>query len=122
MMTRTNAFTGVVVALAIAMLAACGGGGGGTIVAASYDQSCSLASDCVGVFQGTPACCDIECPNVAINQADLSRYKTALAADAPTDCPPVACPAMTCLPTSVACVAGKCAIGPARTFDGGGAG
>jgi hypothetical protein len=118
MMTRRDAFTGAAIAFAIGILASCGGGGG-TIVASSFDQSCSKASDCVGVFQGTPACCDIECPNVAINIKDRSRYEVALSADAPTNCPPTACVAMSCLPTSVACVAGQCSIGFARTFDGG---
>jgi len=122
MMTRRNTFTGTAVAFAIGILAACGGSGGGTIVASSYDQSCTHASDCVAVFQGTPACCDLECPNVAINHTDLAKYQVVLAEDAPTDCPETACLAMACLPTRVACVASKCSIGPGRTFDGGGGG
>lgn len=125
MMTRRNTFIGASIAFAIGILSACGGtaggggGGGGTISASSYDQSCSKANDCAPVFQGTVACCGGGCANAAINKKDLASYDTAFGADTPSDCTGLACPAIACVEPNVACVAGKCAVAPVRTFDGG---
>jgi hypothetical protein len=115
------------IALTFGILAACGGGsggsgngggGGGTIRASDYDQSCAKASDCVAIYAGVASCCGGSCDNAAINKSDESKYESDLAADKPTDCTGMACPAIACETPGVACVAGKCAI-QSKTLDSG---
>jgi hypothetical protein len=91
---------------AAGLLASCGNTCG-TIQASNYDQSCSSASDCVGVAEGD-SCKGIfcvDCVNAAVNvsaepqyEADL-KNKTAgglgLVCPCPAD-PPVTCKAGVC--------------------------
>ena len=76
---------------------------GGTISAASYDQACNVAADCVAVYQGD-LCGGCLCPNAAINQAAHPAYSAVLAnllpPVVPCDCPdipPPVCQAGTCV-------------------------
>jgi hypothetical protein len=49
------------------------------IDASSYDQSCQIDSDCVGVAIGDFCHPNAGCPNAAINKAALPRYKADIA-------------------------------------------
>jgi hypothetical protein len=128
MKTLQNSSVCAAVALTFSILAACSGGattlptGGGPLLASSYDQSCSVASDCAPIYAGTATCCNVACDNAAINRSDLSKYEADLAADTPTDCTRVACPAIACEVPDVACVAGTCAIAQGGPDSGTGSG
>jgi hypothetical protein len=79
----------------------------GSIEASDYDQTCSTASDCVGVAEGDSCkglfC--VDCANAAINVSAQAEYESALQSinGATGICP---CPAN---PT-VACDAGVCVL------------
>jgi hypothetical protein len=109
---------GSAVALALGLLVACGGsggdsGGGGTVLASSFDQSCSKASDCVPVYSGAVVCCGGACDGAAINKSDEAKYEAAvMAARAQLDCTGVPCSDIACAIPTATCESGKCVVLP----------
>jgi hypothetical protein len=103
---RAGVGSGVVLAALLAVIAGQGCHGQcGTIHAADYDQSCSVASDCVaepeGDFCGANKCTD--CANAVISVKAQARYEADLASKIST---PFVCP---CPPQRpVACDHGRC--------------
>ncbi len=81
----------------------------GAVQAADYDQSCSSASDCVGVSVGNfcDASACTNCVNAAINVAAQSQYQADFNArkGATRLCPCAA-------PPAVSCKVGVCSLGP----------
>lgn len=70
-----------------------------TVLAASYDQTCTTDSDCVLVPAGgnycdcnanSPVC--LVCRVASVNAAASARYLAAIAAARSGDCPPQSCP------------------------------
>ncbi len=87
------------------------GCGGTTIATTGYDRACAIDSDCAAVFQGE-ACAVCICPNAAVNQGQLTRYQSDLAA-LRTKCGPM--PAIACGPCSPViglCLGGSCTTRP----------
>jgi hypothetical protein len=73
-----------------------------------YDQSCTLASDCIAVGLGDSCLtCDIDCPNWAINQSAMAQYRSDVAAS-PANGTNCSCPAS---PAGPCCVRGTCQLG-----------
>jgi hypothetical protein len=74
------------------------------IQASSYDQTCTVDSDCVGIAEGN-LCDHCDCVNAAINVRDEARYQSDNSGKVSTQlckCPTVA----------VACDAGTCGTSP----------
>jgi hypothetical protein len=108
------------VTCAFTIAASCGAAGGKCCVpceadpdvqrisASSYDQACSVDSDCVAIGVGDPCrACDILCPgNAAINKSSLSQYRKDIAASAALgDAATCSCAAAA---LTVCCNAGTC--------------
>src|SRR5262245_6255891 len=76
-----------------------------TISLQGYNKSCAAATDCVAVHAGE-ICGGCDCPNDAINRADLARYNAELK-DKEESCskPPLACPCAAAMPV---CTQGTC--------------
>jgi hypothetical protein len=123
--SRCKRLVSLATILTLGVLAACSGStnngsDAGTISASSYDQSCTKASDCVGIATGPVTCCGNDgCDNAAINKSDESKYEADLVADHPTDCTGTACPALACAPPTLGCVGGMCKVLPYGSGDGG---
>lgn len=86
------------------VLVACGSSAP-DIRASDYDQTCTSASDCAVIQEGS-GCCG--CGNAAINKKDLTRYQ----ADAKRRreaCGGKAC-AVDCQISTPTCVAGTCSV------------
>jgi hypothetical protein len=79
------------------------------IHATDYDQTCTQASDCFLIDEGSSCCTG--CGNAAINKKDQSRYEAA-AQMRRSSCSGTACPAIDCVARDVTCTAGKCALCP----------
>ena len=81
--------------------------GSGTLSASAYNQACSVDSDCVAVFEGSPCGVCGGCDNAAINTSSKAQYDRDRAS---AQCPPrfggVSCGA--CLRVMPVCTAGKC--------------
>jgi hypothetical protein len=101
----------LVVVVLIASLDHCKGNC--SIEASSYDQSCTLDSDCVAVFSGS-FCGDHECAceNSAINVSAQTRYVADLQNDHAPECP---CPS----PPAVSCNGGTCGLRTNSAVDAG---
>jgi hypothetical protein len=89
------------------------GGSGSTppagppVEASSFDQTCTVDTDCVAVWQGTGvSCCG--CPNGAINKKDLPKYQQATKGWQTPDCSGLGC-AGCATPAPVQCAGGACA-------------
>ena len=82
-----------------------------SISTSEFQRSCSVALDCVPVYEGTLTCCALsECPNAAINQLSYTAYKSTAASRKPT-CDSVPCLAITIICKSAAiCTGGTCAF------------
>jgi len=106
----------------------CTDGGGTTVRASSYDQSCMVDTDCVGISAGD-SCnpCDFSCVNASINAAALSQY-TSDTANLPAVLAVAkgACASSCGGPETACCVGGTCHWGyfmcPAADTDAGDAG
>jgi len=97
-----------------------GSGENHSIAASEFQQSCTVDSDCVPVFQGTLSCCGGSCPNAAVNQVGYSAYESAVAIRTPT-CnpePPCAVTDVFCKSAAI-CAGGTCAFTTAGTNDAG---
>jgi hypothetical protein len=80
------------------------------IMASSYDQSCTVDSDCVGVAQGD-SCrpCDFTCINATINTGALAKYTSdTKSLPAVLAVAKGACPSSCGGPEGVCCRGGKC--------------
>src|SRR6478752_6318231 len=103
-----------------AAIGSCHSDGNHRIAASEFQQSCTVASDCVPVYEGTLSCCGGSCPNAAVNQVGYSAYESARESRTPTCNPQPPCPA-----TDVACIAGAtcsngtCVVAPFGTNDAG---
>lgn len=88
------------------------------VLASSYDQSCMVDSDCVGVSEGN-SCqpCDFSCSNATINASALAKYTSDT-----SHFPAVmavahgACPSSCGGPVGVCCLSGKCHRGSPCPF------
>jgi hypothetical protein len=81
--------------------------GGPAVNASSFDQTCTVDSDCVAVWEGTgPSCCG--CPSGAINKKDVPSYQQATSGWSTPDCSGLGCAGCS-TPAPVQCTAGKCA-------------
>lgn len=84
-----------------------------SIEASSYDQSCTLDSDCVAVFSGSfCGAHECACENSVINVTAEARYEADLQNDHAPECP---CPS----PPPVSCNAGTCGLRTASSVDSG---
>jgi hypothetical protein len=89
------------------------------VMASSYDQSCMVDSDCVGVSEGN-SCqpCDFSCSNATIKASALAKYTSDT-----SDLPAVmavaqgACPSSCGGPVGVCCLSGKCHRGSPCPFE-----
>jgi hypothetical protein len=89
------------------------------IMASSYDQSCTVDKDCVGVSVGV-SChpCDFSCTNAAINAGAMGKYTSdtqnlpAVLAVAH-----MACPSSCGGPEGVCCLSGTCHRGAPCPFE-----
>jgi hypothetical protein len=86
------------------------------INAADYPQDCQDVADCLPVFEGPLACCDLTCPNAAINvsaqdqlQRDLDRLTPVCSSVSCRKLPPNAGQPSGCH-GRVACENGRCTI------------
>jgi hypothetical protein len=91
-----------------AVVAACSGSGKGVSLA-DYDTSCTVASDCVAVAVDPTGCCD--CPNGAINKADVAKYAAAAIA-AEQQHPSCNIECLACLAPVPVCSNGTCTVSP----------
>jgi hypothetical protein len=99
-----------------------------TVRASSYDQSCTVDTDCVGVSQGD-SCnpCDFSCVNASINSGALTQY-TSDTANFPAVLAVAkgACASSCGGPETACCIGGTCHWGyfmcPAANTDAGDAG
>jgi len=73
----------------------------------SYDRTCSVDDDCVAVGR-KDTCNDCDCPNDAINQADVERFNAEQALDCPFG-PDVQCD---CVAFDAVCSNGTCGAVP----------
>ena len=80
-----------------------GSGACSSISAASYDQSCTQASDCVAVYSGALCGDSCACANSAISTGAQSQYNSDLSASTYERCPCAS-------PPPVACTSGTCAV------------
>jgi hypothetical protein len=89
----------------------------GTIMASDYDQTCTTASDCVGVSEGNFCEAICACNNAVINVSAQTQYETDLAKkeNTPKVCP---CPSG----QSPVCDAGVCGLGSTIGVPAGDAG
>lgn len=82
--------------------------------ASDYDRTCSVASDCVAVTEGTIGCCGLLiCPNAAIAVSSSNAYQHDLDARHPECIPPPPCVALTpneCQTPSPQCIGGVCTL------------
>jgi len=85
----------------IAAISGCNSGGNHSIAASEFQQSCSVDSDCVPVYEGTLGCCGA-CANAAVNQVGYTAYQKAASDRRPTCNVQPPCPAF----TDVLCKAG----------------
>jgi hypothetical protein len=92
-----------------------------SIKASEFQQTCTVASDCVAVYEGPLSCCGgNSCPNAAVNRVGYTAYESARESRIPTCNPQPPCPA-----TDVACIAGAtcsngtCVVAPFGTDDAG---
>jgi len=109
-MKTRRALTCASVALTLCILVACGGGAQNpTINAASYDQSCSKASDCVAVLTGPLVCCGGDC-GVISKTADAQYTSDLAAAKQSLTCGDFSCPDTACSNFPAVCTGGKCAL------------
>jgi hypothetical protein len=89
------------------------------IMASSYDQSCTVDTDCVGVSEGN-SCkpCDFSCSNATINAGALAKYTSDTA-----HFPAVVafdhgvCPSSCGGPVGLCCLGGKCHRGSPCPFE-----
>jgi hypothetical protein len=92
-----------------------------SITASEFQQSCTVASDCVPVYEGTLSCCGGSCPNAAVNQVGHDAYEVALASRTPVCNPEPPCAALTDVicQSGAICENGTCKFYPAGTDDAG---
>ena len=87
-----------------------------SVEASEYSRSCSAASDCTAIYQGTLGCCGSEsCPNAAISSRDSTRYMSDYNARIPKCSPPPPCapqPLPSSCTGSVTCENGSCVFVP----------
>jgi len=92
-----------------------------SIAASEFQQSCTVASDCVAVYQGTLSCCGGSCPNAAVDQVGYGAYASAVASRTPICNPEPPCAAVTDVycKSGAICSNGICQFSPAGTDDAG---
>jgi hypothetical protein len=89
------------------------------VMASSYDQSCAVDTDCVGVSEGN-SCkpCDFNCSNATINAGALAKYTSDT-----SHFPAVVafdhgvCPSSCGGPVGLCCLSGKCHLGSPCPFE-----
>jgi len=98
----------------IIWLAGVGGCSSGdhSVFASEFQRGCSVASDCVPIYEGALGCCGGACPNAAINQASYAAYESAVAKRTPKCSPEPPCvfiPDDVCMAGAI-CAGGTCAF------------
>jgi hypothetical protein len=108
-------WTGLVVAAAVTVLLACHYDGSCSIMAAGYDQSCTVDSDCVSVTE-VYGCGECACQTGTISKSALASYQSNAKgplsqAAGPCNCPTEGAPQ---------CCSGVCtmSVGQCSTPDG----
>jgi hypothetical protein len=67
-------------------VSACAPGETRIVQASSFDQSCKVDSDCVGVGEGDVCYpCVVGCPNAAINVSAMGQYNSVVSSKAPSN-------------------------------------
>lgn len=104
-----------------AALGSCHSESNHSIAASEFQQTCTVASDCTPVYEGTLNCCGGGCPNAAVNQVGYEAYWSAYESRTPTCNPQPPCaPAGALACRSVAtCLNGTCVFAPHGTDDAG---
>jgi hypothetical protein len=99
-----------------------GDAGACMILAADYDQSCRIDSDCILIAQGNYCAPGCLCREAVINYGALPRFysdvsKTSIAADAMSAGDGGGCPCL--VPSGPCCRAGICQLGTRCQVEGG---
>jgi hypothetical protein len=98
--------------LVLAAVGGCGASATHSVTASDFQQSCSVDSDCVAVYEGTLGCCGPGCPNAAINQTSHAAYDSTVSSRTPTCSPADPCVGLTAVicRAGAVCANGTCAF------------